>query len=889
MKIHVKSFEGHVGRPGRVGGSLPRGGYTLPTKQAQAYKKAMEFTRQGDVAGLEILSDDEFKTLDGVEEKDIAFYHSGDKKIYVNALRINYAPDTAIAHEVGHAIVDRLADTQQGYELIRLWEKVSKYLSGPQITDPTEGVPEMFAIMVTDQKRLRRMIGDDSDTFRNLVSKEYHGKVILKGGEGSGFHGHEGRPGMVGGSQSEVTYNEQEERARVDYEGRFGRETIGEWLDRSEVKKTEDGRYIFYHGTPKVGGATTALRNGSMLALDPKDAVFYAKRDRNLRNKDIIVYKLALRPSQINGGVFASLREAINLDESVLLKEYHGKVILKGGEGSGFHGHEGRPGEVGGSASQANYDIDAYGRSDKYRQEAIDRIKEFRHNGMSDKDLVYEGYRWRYFAHRPNASGWDWAMWEEIQKVAKSMDFEYIKNITNDDVFNDPYIDIMLLSKDYGRARDAADAVITDYRNVNNKTKLNTFLKSDEGKLFTELSQRQLWESVVRNNGEQIQQTGYEAAHNRMKIDPFPGMQDLLHAKTFEEAKNTLVTVYRGVHYEKDINTQIKSYTSSPQIAKLFAEGYYESYNEPGTGTVYTRNVRFGDILAYINPDGEYEIILHRPIKKEYHGKVILKGGEGSGHRGHEGRPGMVGGSQAEGGATKLDDRFKEHPTTGWMNYQTRGGAINYRGYEKKSKYNATAGYVVQWSIGENGYDRKDGLSEQEAIELAMQKADELDVVTKKVKAPKINKRKMDIAESLYSKLAADETAHNIMVGLMADGTFPDIMNINSSIDMHDRGGYVDPDDDRAISLNFEDLKFSASTTSEIKSLLSDFDVARHAEGWDRYNKKTESARLEWERKYYGRTFEDHEDAEGWAEDYLNDYIKGLSVSKEYHGKVRFR
>jgi len=146
--------------------------------------------------------------------------------------------------------------------------------------------------------------------------------IRLKGGKGSGNFGHGGRKGKVGGSSSmgegstsDISYNEETERSRINYEGPHGKETIGGWLDRHEVERTKEGKYVFYHATPKVGGVTTSLRKGSLLETDIKKAVFFAKRDRGLRNKDIKVIKLELRPSQIDGGVWASLTEDVDLSD----------------------------------------------------------------------------------------------------------------------------------------------------------------------------------------------------------------------------------------------------------------------------------------------------------------------------------------------------------------------------------------------------------------------------------------------------------------------------------------------------------------------------------------------------------------------------------------------
>ena len=81
---------------------------------------------------------------------------------------------------------------------------------------------------------------------------------------------------------------------------------IMDWLHRHDIR-TENGKYIFYHATPKTNNLTV-LRSSSLLAENKKDAIHFAKRDRGLKSTDINVIKLYLNPEDIIIGVFASLR-----------------------------------------------------------------------------------------------------------------------------------------------------------------------------------------------------------------------------------------------------------------------------------------------------------------------------------------------------------------------------------------------------------------------------------------------------------------------------------------------------------------------------------------------------------------------------------------------------
>ena len=168
----------------------------------------------------------------------------------------------------------------------------------------------------------------------------------------------------------------------------------------------------------------------------------------------------------------------------------------KGGPGSGNFGHEGRPGEIGGSGEGGKrrkgngIEMAPEGteRIEKYREEAKNRIEEWQKEGISDEKIIYDGYQWREWAHDRN-NGWDWAMWEQIQGLANKNGFEYKKELTNEDIFNNPKISVHLLGNKFNSAIDDAT---TNYRNSNNKVNMQKFLNTEAGNAFTKLSQRTL-------------------------------------------------------------------------------------------------------------------------------------------------------------------------------------------------------------------------------------------------------------------------------------------------------------------------------------------------------------------------------------------------------------
>ncbi|MBA2741946.1 MAG: hypothetical protein H0U46_08040 [Actinobacteria bacterium] len=89
-------------------------------------------------------------------------------------------------------------------------------------------------------------------------------------------------------------------------------EEIENWLERhSDVERLPDGRFRFYHAAPRGGARAKAevLKAGSLLETDPKQAAFFAARDRDLDpEKDIVVWPVDVRPEEIVPGVWAALR-----------------------------------------------------------------------------------------------------------------------------------------------------------------------------------------------------------------------------------------------------------------------------------------------------------------------------------------------------------------------------------------------------------------------------------------------------------------------------------------------------------------------------------------------------------------------------------------------------
>jgi hypothetical protein len=173
-------------------------------------------------------------------------------------------------------------------------------------------------------------------------------EAIIRGGPGSGHHGHKGRPGEVGGSQpSDGGWWQDNPRAR-------GRDwTPGENSMTAGYKEARvDPREI-----AKLPGARGEQKN-----IDQERVKELAKsiKEEGLKWKPLIMVEIDGTAHIWEGN--HRIRAAIEAGlESIIVEvRYFGgseerpgiwkpELVERGGPGSGHHGHKGRPGEVGGS------------------------------------------------------------------------------------------------------------------------------------------------------------------------------------------------------------------------------------------------------------------------------------------------------------------------------------------------------------------------------------------------------------------------------------------------------------------------------------------------------------------------------------------------------------
>ena len=153
-------YHGHAGRPGSIGGSAPSG--SSPSYVQVVMDKAAPYLQPEDISSVRLLPEDEFLKIEGTTNTDAAFFNSKTYEIVLNELNMaqhdTQGKKLVIAHEVGHAVGDRLS-LQHEEEIIRTWEPYALSLSGPARYSASEGFAEMFAMNLFDKGRLKRILG----------------------------------------------------------------------------------------------------------------------------------------------------------------------------------------------------------------------------------------------------------------------------------------------------------------------------------------------------------------------------------------------------------------------------------------------------------------------------------------------------------------------------------------------------------------------------------------------------------------------------------------------------------------------------------------------------------------------------------------------------------
>lgn len=165
-------------------------------------------------------------------------------------------------------------------------------------------------------------------------------KIKLKGGKGSGFYGHKGREGSVGGSSSGIS---------VDISAPNQQE-FDNFVRDMEL---QDNDYIV-----NIGGTAYDVKTESWYpdCLEGRDICETSEYTVGQHYKDVMLSESGWGKADIYGHVknvdgvefgITYIGKKINIQQKQLT------VKLKGGSGSGNFGHSGRRGMVGGSSSSA--------------------------------------------------------------------------------------------------------------------------------------------------------------------------------------------------------------------------------------------------------------------------------------------------------------------------------------------------------------------------------------------------------------------------------------------------------------------------------------------------------------------------------------------------------
>lgn len=98
-----------------------------------------------------------------------------------------------------------------------------------------------------------------------------------------------------------------------------------DYLERHKVPRAADGRYVFWHATPKRNNLSD-IRKGSYLAVDKDFAIHQAGRDRDLKPKDIEAIEVRLKPWEFQPGVHPTLRSAYRVVRKFHLPGEHDQL-----------------------------------------------------------------------------------------------------------------------------------------------------------------------------------------------------------------------------------------------------------------------------------------------------------------------------------------------------------------------------------------------------------------------------------------------------------------------------------------------------------------------------------------------------------------------------------
>lgn len=408
---------GHAGRPGQIGGSAP----TMSGAIA-AIRKSGGFTVQpvtGDVPttgyALSLHKDRERKldresvTVDALAQYTVdnwdllsregnylgGWYNPNDNQVYLDVSTVVKSAEEANDLGLG-------AKQLEYYDLER---GVSVPVHEPELVGASYGQGRT----TYGWSRGRRTYSQRSDRDVSAYSwsrpdrrrvrtgeEDFGGEVVGLGGVGSGYHGHAGRPGQIGGSSKRVsnviqrfkdrlkTHGGNISRASTPYETAFllpDGTRVGHSYDIHETAAAEllEGAKDPIGEVLKSGVARISAGGGVQihLPLTESQAQIIADDWNYYHNNTLFLDRDA---------IWKAFDPPINADEIRRWSQHPVQdVRALGGPGSGHFGHVGRPGQVGGSSATAgsppatwpinDSDVRKLGRH--YPQEIEDTYKEW--------------------------------------------------------------------------------------------------------------------------------------------------------------------------------------------------------------------------------------------------------------------------------------------------------------------------------------------------------------------------------------------------------------------------------------------------------------------------------------------------------------------------------
>ena len=283
----------------------------------------------------------------------------------------------------------------------------SPALSGQMVIDRYNALYSQLVARFEDKQK-RSPSGDEVDRLLLIVNKKicqeagirYRVTPIagwsVKGGPGSGYHGHAGRPGEVGGSapagmtlqsaEDSIRNKDKEYLYLFDRDGNMVFEAVGDAEKVGIPHDVETTGSVMTHNHPvnpdnysyapslSLGDLKQAIDDQLQEVRAVGDRYTYSMRfspatfgDKDFRNRVLTAYgnaraeivddlmlkveagEMKKRDVRTETQHLANVRLAKEFPE-ITYTRINAPVFVKGGPGSGYHGHAGRPGKVGGSA-----------------------------------------------------------------------------------------------------------------------------------------------------------------------------------------------------------------------------------------------------------------------------------------------------------------------------------------------------------------------------------------------------------------------------------------------------------------------------------------------------------------------------------------------------------